>query len=129
KTKQQVPETVGEIMRCIYESLALKYRYAIDQLQDMTGSPFSALHMLGGGVKDRLLCQMTANSTRLPVVAGPTEATALGNILIQLVALGQMESIGQGRQLLEGSEKLLRYTPEQSAQWEAAYQKFVKIVL
>lgn len=129
KTKQQVPETVGEIMRCIYESLALKYRYAIDQLQDMTGKPFSALHILGGGVKDRLLCQMTANSTRLPVIAGPTEATALGNILIQLVALGQLESIGQGRQLLERSEKLLRYAPEQSAQWEAAYQKFVKLVL
>ena len=109
KTGQKVPKTVGEIMRCIYESLALKYRFATDQLQQATGKTFTALHILGGGTKDRLLCQMSANSTGLPVVAGPIEATALGNIIIQLVALGEIADIAAGRALIAETETLKNY--------------------
>ncbi len=83
---QPVPESVGAVMRCIYESLALKYRFALDQLSEATGKRFSALHILGGGTKDGLLCRMTADCSGLPVLAGPVEATALGNIVLQLIA-------------------------------------------
>ena len=105
RTGQPVPETVGQVMRCIYESLALKYRFALGQLTQATGKKFSALHVLGGGTKDGLLCRMTAACTGIPVIAGPVEATALGNILIQLKALGQLESIAQGRELIARTEK------------------------
>lgn len=128
KTGQKVPETVGQIMRCIYESLALKYRFAVDQLQEATGKQFTALHVLGGGTKDRLLCQMSANSCNLPVVAGPIEATALGNIIIQLVALGKLESIDAGRALVTRTEALKQYTPTDTAAWEEAYKHYVELL-
>ena len=111
-------------MRCIYESLALKYRFALGQLTQATGKSFSALHVLGGGAKDGLLCRMTAACTGIPVIAGPVEATALGNILLQLKALGQLESIAQGRELIARTEKVTRYEPQNSASWEASYQAY-----
>ena len=121
RTGQREPQTVGEIMRCIYESLAMKYRYALEQLQRTTGKHFIVLHVLGGGAKDRLLCQMSADSTGLPVIAGPVEATALGNIVIQLVALGMLPNIRAGRLLIAKSEKLSRYAPEEPDAWNRAY--------
>lgn len=128
KTGQKVPETVGEIMRCIYESLALKYRFATDQLQQATGKTFTALHILGGGTKDRLLCQMSANSTGLPVVAGPIEATALGNIIIQLVALGEIADIAAGRALIAETETLKNYAPAETDAWSKAYETYKTIL-
>ena len=126
KTGQPVPETVGAVMRCIYESLALKYRYAIEQLSAVTGRAFTTLHVLGGGTKDRLLCQMTADCCGLTVKAGPVEATALGNIMIQLKALGLMDSITQGRRLIAETEVIKTYTPstQNYAEWNAAYDRF-----
>lgn len=128
RTGQPVPETVGQVMRCIYESLALKYRFALGQLTQATGKKFSALHVLGGGTKDGLLCRMTAACTGIPVIAGPVEATALGNILIQLKALGQLESIAQGRELIARTEKVTRYEPQDHASWEASYQTYETIL-
>lgn len=127
-TKQYVPQSVGEIMRCIYESLALKYRFAIKQLSAATDKRFNALYILGGGTKDRLLCAMTASATKLPVTAGPTEATALGNIIIQLAALGALPSIDDGRALLAKTEKLTRYIPKDTDAWDAAYSDYEKIL-
>lgn len=126
KTGQPVPETVGAVMRCIYESLALKYRYAIEQLSAVTGRAFTTLHVLGGGTKDRLLCQMTADCCGLTVKAGPVEATALGNIMIQLKALGLLDSITQGRRLVAETEVIKTYTPstQNYAEWNAAYDRF-----
>ena len=126
KTGQPVPETVGAVMRCIYESLALKYRYAIEQLSAVTGRAFTTLHVLGGGTKDRLLCQMTADCCGLTVKAGPVEATALGNIMIQLKALGLLDSITQGRRLIAETEVIKTYTPstQNYAEWNAAYDRF-----
>ena len=126
KTGQPVPETVGAVMRCIYESLALKYRYAIEQLSAVTGRAFTTLHVLGGGTKDRLLCQMTADCCGLTVKAAPVEATALGNIMIQLKALGLLDSITQGRRLIAETEVIKTYTPstQNYAEWNAAYDRF-----
>ena len=126
KTGQPVPETVGAVMRCIYESLALKYRYAIEQLSAVTGRALTTLHVLGGGTKDRLLCQMTADCCGLTVKAGPVEATALGNIMIQLKALGLLDSITQGRRLVAETEVIKTYTPstQNYAEWNAAYDRF-----
>lgn len=128
KTKQYVPETVGEMMRCIYESLALKYRLALEQLECATDKKFSVLHILGGGIQAQLLCQLTANSCRIPVIAGPVEATALGNIIIQLVAVGALNSIEEGRTLIAKSESLKRYQPEEPERWEKTFTTYKNIL-
>ncbi len=128
RTGQPVPETVGEIMRCIYESLALKYRFALDQLSQATGKNFSSLHILGGGTKDGLLCRMTADCTGIPVIAGPVEATALGNILIQLVALGEVKDIEEGRALIAATEPVKRFAPSAQDDWNRAYETYKTIV-
>lgn len=123
-TGQYVPQTVGEVMRCIYESLALKYRFALGQLEAATGRRFAALHVLGGGAKDGLLCRMTADATGLRTAAGPVEATALGNILIQLVALGMLPSIDAGRRLIAKTERVTEYLPGDTAAWDAAHVRY-----
>ncbi|HIX13678.1 MAG TPA: rhamnulokinase [Candidatus Anaerofilum faecale] len=128
RTGQPVPETVGEIMRCIYESLALKYRFALDQLSQATGKNFSSLHILGGGTKDGLLCRMTADCTGIPVIAGPVEATALGNILIQLVALGEVKDIEEGRALIAATEPVKRFAPSAQDDWNRSYETYKTIV-
>lgn len=124
RTGQPVPETVGQVMRCIYESLALKYRFALEQLTAATGRGFSALHVLGGGAKDGLLCRMTAACAGIPVIAGPVEATALGNILLQLVALGDLESLEQGRELIARTEAVTRYEPQGREAWDKSYPAY-----
>lgn len=120
RTGQPVPETVGQVMRCLYESLAIKYRFTLEQLSRATGRSFGVLHLLGGGARDGLLCRMTADCTGLPVIAGPVEATALGNLLLQLVALGELDSLAQGRALIARSEALRRFEPENPARWADA---------
>lgn len=127
-TCQPIPQTVGAVMHCIYESLALKYRFTIEQLQAITGKNYQTLHILGGGSKDRLLCQMTATATGLRVIAGPAEATALGNIIVQLVAAGILSSINIGRQLIAQSEKLVEYLPVDTAVWNNKYMRFQKFL-
>lgn len=128
RTGQPVPETVGQVMRCIYESLALKYRFALEQLSRATGKPFGSLHILGGGTKDGLLCRMTADCTGIPVIAGPVEATALGNILIQLAALGEVKDIEEGRALIAATEPVKRFAPAAQNDWNRAYEAYKTIV-
>lgn len=111
ETGQEVPQTTGELIACIYRSLATTYHDAICGLSEMTGKAFSSISLLGGGVQAELLCQVTADICQLPVQAGPVEATALGNMLIQLVALGAISSIDEGRILLGKTEKIARYLP------------------
>ncbi len=128
RTGQPVPETVGQVMRCIYESLALKYRFSLDQLTQATGRRFSALHILGGGAKDGLLCRMTAQCTGIPVIAGPVEATALGNVLVQLTALGELPDVEAGRRMLARSEPVTRYDPKGSEIWNQSYARYQDIL-
>lgn len=128
KTGQYVPQTVGEVMRCIYESLALKYRFALGQLSETTGKRFSALHVLGGGTKDGLLCRMAADCTGIPVLAGPVEATALGNIMLQLIALGEVKDVDEGRALIARTETVKRFAPGEQDAWNRVYKTYKTIL-
>ena len=128
KTNQYVPETVGEIMRCIYESLALKYRYTFDGIKDCTGRDYDRIHVMGGGTKDRLLLQMTANSCGVNVYGGPIEATALGNIAVQLLSGGAVKDIKQVRKIIADGENLKIYAPADCGEWEKAYEKFKAVI-
>ena len=127
-TNQYIPETVGELVRCIYESLALKYRYALEQISSCTCKSFEVLHILGGGTKDKFLCELTSNCIDMPVIAGPVEATALGNIILQLIALGEISSVEQGRKIIKENENLIKYAPNHSGEWDSAYERYVNII-
>lgn len=125
---QPVPETVGQIVRCIYESLALKYRLALEQISECTDKKFDVLHLMGGGTKDGFLCELASQSLGIPVIAGPIEATALGNIILQLIALGEIESIEKGREIIAENEKVKTFNEEHSSGWDEAYERFCKII-
>ncbi|MBR3802759.1 MAG: rhamnulokinase [Clostridia bacterium] len=125
KTNQYVPETVGEIMRCIYESLAMKYRETFEKLCECTERDYEVIHVIGGGTKDTLLCQLTANACDRDVVAGPIEATVLGNIAVQLLASGDIKSIAEARQIIADSENVTKYCPKDTADWAEAYARYL----
>jgi len=127
ETGQPVPATPGAIIRCAYESLALLYRGTLEQLEEISGKTISRLHIVGGGSKSDLLNQMAANATQIPVVAGPVEATAIGNLLIQALALGHLKSSVELRQVVKNSFPGKVYQPEHQAEWEQAWQKFKEL--
>lgn len=123
-TGQLVPETPGQVMRAVYESLALRYRAVLDQLIDLTGRQVDVLHIIGGGVRNELLCQMTADAIGRDVVAGPAEATAIGNAIIQYISLGEIGSVAQAREIMLRSSETIRYQPQNAAHWGETYQRF-----
>lgn len=127
-TDQPAPESQGAILRCIFESLALKYRYALEQIVAATGAQVEALHIVGGGSQNALLCQMTADATGKTVYAGPVEATALGNGLVQLIGLGELADLAQARQVVRASYPPLVYTPAYLQDWEGAYARFRRLI-
>lgn len=127
-TGQPVPATMGEVMRCLYQSLAMKYRYAKEQIESCTGKRYHKIYMVGGGTKDTLLCQMTASACGCQVSAGPTEATVLGNAAVQLMAMGVFDSLQQARAAIAQSEPIRRYEPDQPEAWDEAYRRFCQIV-
>jgi len=126
-TGQQVPETTGEVVRCIYESLALKYRVTKDKIETMTGRHYPDLHVVGGGTKDGLLSQFTANATGSRVIAGPIEATALGNIAVQLLGQGAIKDLAEARTVIANSTELKFYEPQDTEAWNLALATFVKL--
>ena len=128
KTGQYVPETVGEIMRCIYESLAMKYRLTFEKLRECTERDYPVIHVIGGGTKDGLLCQMTANSCDRTVKAGPIEATVMGNVAVQLMSDGSVKNIGQARKIVAESSELKTFEPKDTDKWAKAYEGFLKII-
>ena len=128
KTGQYVPQTRGEIMRCIYQSLAMKYRYTYERLEDITGQKYDAIHMIGGGTKDNLLCQMTADFCKINVIAGPIEATATGNVAVQMIALDEFKNITDARQIIANSLNPVYYNPRAEIDCEAAYREFLKYI-
>jgi rhamnulokinase len=129
RSNQRMPQTPGEIIRCVLESLALCYRRTFDQLERVTGRRLSTLHIVGGGSKNQLLNQLTANSTGRPVLAGPVECSAIGNVLIQAVALGHVRSLGAAREIVRRSFPLAHYEPVGEMVWEEAGDKFKLEVL
>lgn len=128
RTGQYVPETVGEVVRCIYESLALKYRLTFDGIRDCTGKQYDSINVVGGGTKDGLLSQMTADACAVNVFAGPVEATVLGNVAVQFMASGCIKDIAQARRVISSSFELKKYEPRNSDLWESAYVKFKNLV-
>ena len=130
KTGQKVPETKGEIVRCIMESLALKYRMAIEELEKIVGYKVPVLHIVGGGCKEKTLCRFTAEAIDRPVVAGPVEATAIGNLAVQLISLGEAKNIKEARAIISDSFEKKDYFPDPSkkAQWDDAYEKLQKLL-
>ena len=129
KTGQQVPETEGEIVRCINESLALKYRYAMEEIKACTRKDYHVIHMVGGGTHSKLLCRFTAYACGIPVIAGPAEATVYGNIAIQLMARGKIKDLQQARQVIAASEEPIVYNPETAEDWNRSYQFYKKEIL
>ncbi len=127
ETGQYVPQTDGEIVRCIYESLAMKYKYTFENLQKCTGKTFEAIHMVGGGTKDGFLCQMTADATNVPVIAGPIEATAAGNIAVQLIAAGEIKDLKEAREIIADSFSVQEFTPSDKT-FDEYYDTFCKIL-
>ena len=128
RTGQRVPETVGETARCIYESLALKYRSAIEGLERMKGEAISSLNIVGGGIQNKLLCQMAADATGRPVVTGPIEGAAMGNLLTQAMALGDIAGLDELRDVVRHSVEVDTYTPNQTPEWEKAYEKLLALM-
>ncbi len=129
RTKQYVPQTVGEIMRCIYESLAMKYKYVLMGIEDCVGKKYDKIHVVGGGVKDTLLCSMTASSCGVSVYAGPTEATVLGNIAVQLISSGEIGNISEARKIIAEGENIKIYEPLNPEEWQNAFDAFKKIIV
>ena len=115
-------------MRCIYESLALKYRLTFDGIKDCTGKTYDRIHVMGGGTKDKLLLKMASQSCNVPVYGGPIEATALGNVAIQLMASGAISDIKEARKIIADGENLMVYMPENPEEWEKAYKRYLEII-
>ena len=129
ETAQPVPATHGEVVRCALESLALVYRKTLADVAAITGQPITRLHIVGGGTKNALLNQFAANATGIPVLTGPVEATAIGNILIQALALRHLKSLEELRAVVRDSFPIQTYEPQDSDVWQAAYERFQKLTL
>ena len=125
RTKQPVPETVGEIARCIYDSLALKYRFALETLEAYRGGRIDQLNIVGGGTKNKLMNQLAADATGRTVVAGPVESACVGNLLMQAVALGELKNVEEARAVVRASFTTERYESHQDQQWHDAYAKLL----
>lgn len=126
---QPVPQTRGQIVRCIFESLALRYRQVLDNLRTLSPHPIDTLHVIGGGSRNDLLNQWTADAVGIPVVAGPSEATAIGNIMIQALAAGTAKDIASMRQLINRSISLETFYPEDAEVWDTAYLHFKQVTM
>ena len=109
KTRQKPQETKGEYVRCIMKRLALKYGYVLESIEEITSKTYNAVHIVGGGSRDRMLCSFTACATGRKVIAGPVEATAIGNIVLQAVAFGQIVSLREARQVIRETFTVVAY--------------------
>lgn len=128
RTNQPIPLTPGEIVICINQSLALAYRNALEQIEECTGKMYPNIHMVGGGTHSTLLCGMVADAANRPVIAGPAEAAALGNIIVQLITLGEISDMKAARGIVRNSFDLQIYQPKDAKVWENAYQKVKNII-
>lgn len=127
QTGQFVPEAIGEIARCIYESLALRYKQVLQHLQELATFPIEKLHIIGGGSKNNMLNTFTANAIGLPVVAGPSEATAIGNLLMQAKAAGLVSEKSTMRRMVRNSVELESFMPLETEKWQEPYQRYLEV--
>jgi rhamnulokinase len=128
KTGQAVPIGEGPVLRCALDSLAMMFRRVLGMCEGLAGGPIETIHIVGGGAQNRLLCQAAADATGRRVVAGPVEATAIGNIMIQAVADGAVGSIAEAREVVRRSFEVEEYQPYNRAAWDEAYPRFLKVV-
>jgi rhamnulokinase len=129
KTGQHPPEQPPSVARCVFESLALKYRYAIEQARSLTGRTVETVNVVGGGSQNDLLCQLTADAARLSVVAGPVEATALGNVMVQAFAQGRVASLEEIRAVVSDSIQGSTYEPGgDPEEWSGLHEKFSRLI-
>jgi rhamnulokinase len=128
RTEQPVPDGPGATSRCILESIALKHAMAVDLLRKVTGAEPRELHMVGGGARNQLLCRLTADAVGLPVVAGPEEATLIGNLLVQAMSLGELGSLEQARDVVRASFEPTVYEPSSSPGWPEARERFATLL-
>ena len=128
KTGQPVPETVGAVARCVYESLALKYRSALEGLEAMKGERIDSLNIVGGAINNKFLDQLIADALDREVVTGPVEGAAIGNLLTQAMALGDIKDLDHLRQVVRNSEAVETWTPNHTAAWDAAYETLLKLL-
>jgi rhamnulokinase len=124
---QSLSTEPGEVVRAILTSLACKYRFVLERLQHVTDRRFEVLHIVGGGARNRLLCQLTADLTGLPVFAGPVEATALGNVLVQAMAVGELTDLTQARELAAASSERTRLEPGNASRSAECYERFLAV--
>ncbi len=128
KTGQCVPADPGAIIRCALDSLALRYRWVLERLEELTGRRINTIHIVGGGCRNTLLCQLAADCCNRTVVAGPVEATALGNVLVQMIGLGLIKSLAEGREIIRRSFEVHTYEPRLAERWGEAYKRFVGLI-
>jgi rhamnulokinase len=128
KTNQPAPVEAGTVVRCALESLALRYRWVLERLEELLGRKLETTHVVGGGCQNTLLCQFTADACNRAVLAGPVEATAIGNVLVQAVGLGILGSLSEAREVVRNSFEVRTYTPKDPGAWEEPYQRFLKFV-
>jgi len=122
---QPVPATVGEITRCIKESLALAYRATLEKLEEVTGFEIPCVHIIGGGGRSALLNQFAASAMKRPVFAGPYEAAAIGNLCAQFISAGEIDDVGEARRVVRSSFKIREFLPEKDSAWDEAYERFL----
>jgi rhamnulokinase len=125
---QPIPDSKGAFVRCALESLALKYRWVLDQLEELLGYRLEPIHIVGGGSRNRMLSQFTADATGRVVITGPVEATATGNILEQAIALGYVSSLQEARSIIRKSFKPEVFKPMDMSKWDEAYQQMVLLM-
>lgn len=129
RTGQTIPADEGAIIRCALESLALRYRMVLGYLEQLIGSDFKTIHMVGGGVQNRMLCQFAADACKRPVVAGPVEATALGNVMMQAIGSGELASVEQARELIAKATDILHYIPQPHGRWDEGFAKLQQLTI
>jgi rhamnulokinase len=127
KTNQYVPEGYAEVCRCIFDSLALRYRQVFTWLKEFASFPIKTLHVIGGGSLNPYLNQFTANATGVEVLAGPQECTAIGNIMLQAKACGVVSDIWEMRKIIADSILMKRFTPQDKEQWDEAFQHYLEV--
>ncbi len=128
KTSQKTPDSPGAFIRCTLESLALKYRWVLERLEELSEQRIETIHIVGGGCQNSLLCQFTADACNRPVVAGPVEATALGNVLLQAMGLGLIGSLSEAREVVKRSFPLQVFLPEKPEAWLEPYARMLKFL-
>jgi Sugar (pentulose and hexulose) kinases len=127
-TGQDVPSSLGEVARCVHRSLAYKFKDSFAAVTEVTGVPLDVVHVVGGGSQDRLLCQWTADAVGIRVLAGPTETTAVGNLIFQLLADGKIGSLDEGRELSANSSEIIEHLPHDTVTWDADFAHYRRIV-